>query len=164
MSKFTVTSKREKSLSENIIVIAALGILMTSFIYYFFKDDQRLTHTGFDYVAQNFSSRVVAVRAQWFMDKQPNLIKLSNTKADLIRVNSRGWIDFTGEANSCEKIWQAAMDTELVFLKQPVVVSMLEKTDQRKFRTCRYSLFGGEYFDYQMETGKVSKVTVLVTD
>ena len=62
-------SKREKTLSENIIVIAVLGILMTSFVYYFFKDEQRLTHTGFDYVAQNFSSRVVALRAQWFMDK-----------------------------------------------------------------------------------------------
>ena len=155
-------SKREKTLSENIIVIAVLGILMTSFVYYFFKDEQRLTHTGFDYVAQNFSSRVVALRAQWFMDNQPNKIKVADTKADLIQVNRRGWVDYLNETQSCEKSWRAAMDTELVFLKQPITVKQLEKTDQRKFRACRYSLPSGEYFDYQMATGKVSKVVLAV--
>jgi len=160
MTKFAVVTKREKSLAENVVIIALLGLLMSSFIYYFFKQDKQITKVGFDNVASNFASRVTAIRAQWFMDGQPAIVSTKNnvTGVQHIRVNKKGWVDFGGEQLTCANIWQAVMDTELVFMKQPVVVLMLENNLKDRHVVCQYALPSGETFDYQMQTGKVSKV------
>jgi len=158
MTKQAAITKREKSLSENIIIIAGLGILMASFIFYFFKQEQQLTQTGFSYVAGNFSSRIMAIRAQWFMDNQPSIIKVNDENAKLVSVNRQGWVDYHNAPQNCEKIWRAVMASELVFMKQPIVVIFLEKTVNQKIRACRYALPSGEYFDYQLNRGLVSKV------
>jgi len=158
MTKQAAITKREKSLSENIIIIAGLGIMMASFIFYFFKQEQQLTQTGFGYVAGNFSSRVMAIRAQWFMENQPSMLKVNDENAKLISVNRQGWVDYQNAPQNCEKIWRAVMDSELVFMKQPIVVILLEKTLHQKDRSCRYGLPSGEYFDYHMNRGQVGKV------
>lgn len=160
MTKLAVITKREKSLSENIIIIVGLGILMASFIYYFFKQEQQLSHTGFDYIAGNFSSRIMAIRAQWFMDNQPSKVQVRNKSNGLIAVNNKGWVDYHNQSGNCEKVWHAVMDTGLVFMKQPIAVIFLGKTAHQKQGSCRYTLPSGEYFDYQMSNGRVGKVKI----
>ncbi|MCO4799929.1 MAG: hypothetical protein KC484_11960 [Colwelliaceae bacterium] len=163
MANQTELNSREKTLGENVIIIALITVLMASFLYYFFKQEQRFTEVGFDAVARNFSSSVMAVRAQWFMDGQPDevVLKEKDQPTLVLKVNNKGWIDFSGEKDSCQKIWQTLMATDLSFLNQPIVVVEIKNELQGNIKNiCRYSLSSGESFDYQIETGKVTAVEI----
>lgn len=161
-------NSREKTLGENVLIIALIAILMSSFLYYFFKQEQQLTEVGFDAVARNFSSSVLAIRAQWFMDGQPDEIILKERdKANItLKVNNQGWIDFKDEKEKCHKIWFILMTTDLYFMNQPIAVLEINTTmngnhqsDKKLINTCRYSLPSGASFDYDMASGKVSEIT-----
>ncbi len=161
MSKFQAITKREKSLAENVITVAVVSALMASFIYYFFRQDQQITQTGFDNIANNFSARVTAIRAQWFMDNQPDLVitKDNNLNQVNIRVNRYGWVDYEGRQR-CKKVWFAVMDSELFYMKQPIIVLLIENKSKLIEKSCQYALPSGEFFNYQMRTGKIGKVKV----
>lgn len=162
MANQTELNSREKTLGEYVVIIALITVLMASFLYYFFKQEQRFTEVGFDAVARNFSSSVMAVRAQWFMDGQPNevVLKEKDQPTITLKVNHKGWIDFSGEVDSCQKVWHAIMATELSFMNQPIVVVGIKNELKGNINICRYSLSSGETFDYQIETGKVTAVKV----
>jgi len=156
MSKETDANSRERTLGENIIILSIVAILMGAFIFYFFKQEQRFTEAGFKSIASKFSLKVTAIRAQWFMDNQPDavLVKEAGVK-QLISVNKNGWVDFTNESESCQKIWFAVIGNKLEFMNQPVTVMEIFDRKTRQLTTCRYSLVRGEYFDYLLTSGKV---------
>jgi hypothetical protein len=167
MANQAESNSREKTLGENVIIFALIAILMSSFLYYFFKQEQRLTEVGFDAVARKFSSSVLAIRAQWFMDGQPDeiIIKEKNKPNVTIKVNHKGWIDFNDEKERCQKIWQALMTTDLYFMNQPIAVIEINNvengsnyTEIKVLNICRYSLSTGESFDYYLSNGKVSEI------
>lgn len=165
MTKYAGVNNREKTLGENVLIIALIAVLMASFLYYFFKQERQLTEVGFDAVARNFSASVLAIRAQWFMDGQPDEIKLkeSGKPSVTLKVNQQGWLDFDDDNEKCQKIWVALMATDLFFMNQPIAVLEIQthstesKAINNKFVTiCRYSLPTGESFDYNLVNGKVS--------
>ena len=177
--KITAIIQREKSLSENIIIIVVIALLMTSFIYYYFKQGQQLALLGFDNVASKFSAQLTAIRAQWYMDNQPKRLIIQNNhgKAISVAVNQRGWVDFSSEQHNCEKIWQAVMDAPLIYMKEPIIVlTITDKNEQQQQNekeknkqenqqlakqvnvSCQYGLSTGQYFEYQLSTGKVGKI------
>ena len=71
------SDKKERSLVEMVIIVLVLALLMMSFILSFFKQEEKFTEVAYSRLAQNFSTKVTAVHAQWFMDKQPDNIVLS---------------------------------------------------------------------------------------
>jgi len=161
MSRQSQANKKEKSLAENVLIVTLVACLMGTFIYYFFKQEQQLTQVGYNTLARNFSSKVTAIRAQWFMDNQPNvvIIKEGDAESRNISVNSKGWVDYLAERQNCQKVWLAVMENDLTFMNQPIVVVEIKHEQYRLKNICRYSLVSGESFDYQIESGKVTEVT-----
>lgn len=164
MTSLQVAEKKEKSLAEILMVIVVVALLMASFIFYFFKNQGQLTRVGFESIAQVFSARVNGIRAQWFMDKQPHLVKvkLSNQLADgsdevKVPVNNKGWVDAGSSGLSCQEIWRFVMASPLVYMKQPIGAVLVGPKDE-KMNYCQYSLSSGEYFTYYRHNGKVSEV------
>ncbi len=164
MTSLQVAEKKEKSLAEVLIVVVLVALLMTSFIFYFFKHQGQLTRAGFESMSQVFSARVTGIRAQWFMDKQPQLVAVEsrNLQPDgssvvKVPVNSKGWVDVGSGPLSCQKIWHYVMESPLVYMKQPVGAVLVGQKNQSR-HYCQYSLSSGEYFTYFRHNGKVSEV------
>ncbi|MGB2742173.1 MAG: hypothetical protein WBC60_16650 [Cognaticolwellia sp.] len=164
MTSLQVAEKKEKSLTEILIVVVLIAILMASFIFYFFKYQGQLTRAGFTSIAQVFSARVTGIHAQWFMDQQPRLVNVKSSKIQAdggtnvkIPVNSAGWVDAGNKALSCQDIWQFVMETPLIYMKQSVGAVLVDQ-GSRVLAYCQYSLPSGEYFTYQRHSGKVSTV------
>ncbi len=169
-----VSDKKGKSMAENLIIMVMLGLLMASFIYYFFKQEAHFTKVGFDAVANSFSARITGIHAQWFMDKQPRWVIIKETTTingnpENIRVavNSAGWVDISTEEylngeNGCQLIWQQVLATPMVYMKQPISAVLVnvsyDNERQQQSHSCQYSLPSGEYFEYQPSNGKVSKI------
>ena len=173
MAKQAAVNSREKTLGENVIIIALITVFMSSFLYYFFKQEQRLTEVGFDAVARSFSSSVLAIRAQWFMDGQPDevILKEKDKPNIALKVNHKGWVSYKDEKENCQKIWHALMTTDLYFMNQPIAVigihknvndvnSEMNSEENTSINACRYSLPTGESFDYNIKKGKVSEVFI----
>lgn len=159
MSEQSVANSREKSLGENMVIFSLIAIFMSAFIYYFFKQDEQITQAGFERIANNFSSKVMAIRAQWFMDRQPDTVSLKdNGIVENIKVNKKGWVDFGEDSQNCHKIWQVVISHELTFMNQQVIVIDIHHEANQLKSACRYSLVTGEYFDYHLMSGKVTKV------
>jgi len=159
--------KREKSMAEFVVVIIVFAVLMKIFISYFSEQEQHITTTGFTAISQNFNSTVLAVHAQWFMDKQPNVVLLAAPdKKDRISVtvNEHGWLDVPKQAikltttTACENIWQLAMTIPMQLMKFSIAAIELHDKGLDDFHHCRYLLPSGQYFEYYSETGKVTKV------
>jgi hypothetical protein len=174
MTLLQVSAKKGKSLAENLIILAMIGLLMATFIYYFFKQEEHLSRTGFDSVAITFSARLTGIHAQWFMDNKPRwlIIKESSEingthKNNSVEVNSAGWVDVSSvnevnNQNHCQIIWQQVLAIPMVYIKQPISAVMVNINTgndiNKKSYLCRYSLPSGEYFDYQPSNGKVSEI------
>ncbi len=159
MSEQSVANSREKSLGENMLIFSLIAIFMCAFIYYFFKQDEQITQAGFERIANNFSSKVMAIRAQWFMDRQPETVLLKdNGVIEKIKVNKKGWVDFGEQAQNCQKIWHIVISNELTFMNQQVIAIDIHHEANQLKSACRYSLTTGEYFDYHLMSGLVTKV------
>jgi hypothetical protein len=176
--------KREKSMAEFVVVILIVAGLMKTFISTFNEQEPYITSTGFTAIAQNFNNTVFVVHAQWFMDKEPNVVLLETLdKVEItpITVNNKGWLDvpnkitklpsfahatdFTDFANmtACEQIWQLAMNMPMQLMTFSIAaIELREQTlannSSGNFHHCRYLLPSGQYFEYDSETGKVSQV------
>ena len=175
MTSQQVSAKKGKSVAENLIILVMIGLFMATFIYYFFKQEQLLSQTGFDAVANTFSARLYGIHAQWFMDNQPNWVIIKEntvingeSKNTSIEVNAKGWVDVStvdmvGNRNNCQIIWQQVLGIPMFYIKQPISAVMVivnTRNNEKKSHVCRYGLPSGEYFDYQPSNGKVSKVQV----
>jgi len=175
MTSQQVSAKKGKSVAENLIILIIIGVFMATFIYYFFKQEQHLSRTGFDSVANTFSARLTGIHAQWFMDNKPRWVIIKESavingegKNKRIEMNIAGWVDVSlgnsiGNQNSCQIIWQQVLSIPMVYIKQPisaVMVNVSTRFDNKKSYLCRYSLPSGEYFDYHPSNGKVSKIQV----
>lgn len=175
MTSQQVSAKKGKSVAENLIILVMIGLFMATFIYYFFKQEQHLSQTGFDAVANTFSARLISIHAQWFMDNQPNWVIIKEntvingeSKNTSIEVNAKGWVDVStvdmvGNRNNCQIIWQQVLGIPMFYIKQPISAVMVivnTRNNEKKSHVCRYGLPSGEYFDYQPSNGKVSKIQV----
>jgi len=172
MTRQQVSDKKGKTLAENLIIVVMLGLLMASFIYYFFKQESHFTKVAFDAVANSFSARVTGIHAQWFMDNQPRWVIIKETatingerKNMRVTVNKAGWVDthnseLSSVQNYCQQIWQQVLATPMVYMKQPISAVLVNTNNARqdKSRLCQYSLPSGEYFEYQPSNGKVSQI------
>lgn len=170
-----VSDRKGKSLAENLIIITLIGSLMSTFIFYFFKQEAELTRAGFDSLANTFSARVTAIRAQWFMDNKPRWVIIKEATAmktdherSRIAVNKSGWVDVspikkTSNQNDCQRIWQQVLATPMVYIKQSISAVMVNTANNQgkiPHYLCQYSLPSGEYFEYQPSNGKVSQIKV----
>lgn len=149
----TEAENKEKSMVEWLMIIVIIGILMASFLQYFFKQENQLTETGFQALANNFSTQVQAVHGQWMMDGQPNVVLLKEMSGiqTLATVNQHGWVS----GDNCYNIWQQVMNLPLEFLKQPISVIEVVKNNVVESTICRFSINEKIYFDYHLLTGKV---------
>lgn len=167
MTSLQVAEKKEKSLTEVLLVITLVGLLMTAFIYYFFKHQGQLTQTGFQSLANVFSARVNGFHAQWFMEKQPKFIFVNSYNSQgndenkmPIPMNDNGWIDTHEPALYCQKIWQFVIEAPLIYMNEPISAVLIEDKSDNVSHYCRYGLRTGEFFTYHSFTGKVSRVQI----
>jgi len=173
MTRQSAVVKREKSLAEQIIVILIFSVFMSIFIRYFLKNEQNFTNAGFSNIAASFAGQLSVIRGQWFMNNQPQQLRLDETDnvgqslpKRLVNVNINGWVDSTQRNGlACQKIWQMVMNTPLMFMNKPI--SAIEINHQMQdlsgklnsvkiIRGCRYALSSQQYFDYFPEHGTVS--------
>jgi hypothetical protein len=163
------SEKREKSTAEFIIVVVLLGFLMKLFIGFYFSQEESIANAGFKTLAQNFKNTVVVVHAQWLMDKQPRVVKLSslNSKDKVkITVNKKGWLDTEQyyhkkyRTSACENIWQLAMNIPMSLMNFSIAAIEIHDDRWRDYHKCRYIISTGEYFEYSSVTGKVTQVAL----
>ncbi len=159
------SEKNEKSLAEFVVIVVLVGVLMSVFIIYYIKQEAQFSTAGFSSLAQNFTTKVSTVHAQWLMDKQPRVIELASiNKAEkqLITVNKKGWIDVNNGPLVCERISQIVMESPLSLMKQSIaaieVRNFSAQPSQHVSLVCRYTLPNGTYFDYNRFNGRVSTV------
>lgn len=162
MKKLNVSPKESRTLAETVIVVLLLLLLMTSFIYYFFKQEDNLTDAGFNRIVQTFATKVTTVHAQWYMDKQPNIVNLSFVNANqsakthqLVVVNKKGWVDSVDDELACSAIWNTVMMDPMRLLNSPIAVIEVKKTSINIGRICQFETSQGHYFEYNSENGKV---------
>ncbi|MBL4940154.1 MAG: hypothetical protein JKY81_00660 [Colwellia sp.] len=166
------SEKKEKSQTEFIVIVVFVGIMMAIFINYFIKNETQFTHAAFTTIAQSFNTKVNAVRAQWFMDKQPNVVYLASfnkEKKQAVTVNKSGWIDAHQAQSTCEIIWLLVLETPMNSMRFSVsAIEVFTSSDTQqsaqvdaKNSQCRYVLLDGSYFQYNRANGKVSKVITL---
>lgn len=164
MTRQTVSDNKEKSLAEIVIIVLIIAILMVSFIHYFFKQEDQLTNVAFSRLAQNFSTKVTVVHAQWFMDKQPNIVIIALPKEQQkVSVNNNGWIDHLEGNLACSHIWNMVMMEPMFIMKMPISAVEVKKAGINVGRICRFELPSGQYFEYNAHSGKVSNVLSLNT-
>ena len=162
MSRQNVADKKEKSLGEIVIIIAIVSILMMSFIHYFLKQEDQITQAGFKALSQNFSTKITAVRAQWFMDKKPDYVELiSSGETQKIYVNQLGWVDSTNKNSACEDIWTSIIGESLHLMNVSIKVSENINVNGKNInvnakRVCKYSLPSGDFFQYHTNDGRVN--------
>lgn len=156
------SEKKDKSLAEFVLIIVLVGIMMAIFIKLYNKNESQFRQAGFASIAQTFNSKVHVVHAQWMMDNQPNIVKLTalNTdKKQAITVNNAGWIDVENTPLPCQAIWQLIIEAPLTAMKLPISAIELHTVNNLAEKgQCRYVLLGGSYFQYNRVNGKVSKV------
>lgn len=189
---YTASDKKEKTLGEVIIVVLILAILMMTFMTYFFKRSDDMSHAGFSALANVFMSRVNGMHAQWFMDKKPSLLKLkegitnsvkkhdnddvnydgsmpSKVRYNHVPLNKKGWVDISANIDldgipRCEMIWHHVIQAPLVFMKEPIIAIEVLKKKHLKGKVsytsivCQYRIENGNFFEYNSENGKVSRV------
>ena len=166
MAKQQVHDKNERSLGEIVIIVLMITVLMMIFILYFFKQEQQLTNVGFNTLLQNFSTKVTAVRAQWFMDKQPNTVNLvSLEKIQKINVNKNGWVDIQNSRTACEDIWHVVIGEQVNIMNMAITASQIVNVEINNaslspFRVCKYSLPSKESFEYNTANGKVTRIFI----
>jgi competence protein ComGC len=159
MYKHKASDKKERSLAEIVIIVVLLAILMMSFIHYFFKQEEQLKQVGFNRITQSFATKITAVHAQWFMDKQPNIVKaVYGNKIQPITVNSNGWIDTEDDELACAKIWDIVIMEPMTLMKMPIAAVEVKKHNMDTGRICQFELPLGEYFQYNSQNGKVSGI------
>lgn len=158
MSLKSSVEKREKSMAELLIVVVVFSVLMAIFISYFMPQKARMSHTGFNRLANNFISQLTTVHGQWLMDNKPAVVILSSMsegKKEHVPVNKLGWIDVNEPAIACQMIWQLALDIPMDFMQSPVSAIEVKNTSQKMGRICRYSVSSITFFEYYTATGKV---------
>ncbi len=165
---FNNTEKKEKSLAEFVVIVVLVGVLMSVFINYFIRQEAQFSNAGFKSLAQNFTTKVATVHAQWLMDKQPSVVELASINSSVkqsITVNEQGWIDVDNGHLVCESIWQIVMESPLSLMKQSIaaidVRNFSAQPQQHVSLVCRYVLPSGAYFDYNRLNGRVSTVVTV---
>ena len=163
--RILATEKTEKSLAEVLILVSLVAILMTIFIYYFFKQEDNFTATGLQSLKNSFASKVRIIHAQWMIDDQPKQVALKYSylaageqKLVYVDVNQQGWVDSHSKQLYCEKIWLAVMEQPMVLMKTPISVIELRTKQHKYTKLCRYAIADSGYFEYNPHNGKVNLV------
>ena len=161
MSQQDVSEKREKSATEIFVVVVMVLIFMATFISYFLKQNNQISHAGFNRLANNFSAQINAVHAQWLMDGKPsrmNISSLHSTDEELILLNKGGWVTGGGKSDvlMCKQIWEKVLNIPMEYMRSPISAIKINKGDRQQ-SICRYALNGETFFDYYINTGKVRR-------
>jgi hypothetical protein len=155
------TEKKQKSAIEFIIVIIIIMVLMKILLDLFFSQQENITNTAFVGLAQSFTSKVNIVHGQWLMDKQPDIVilsQLNNKEKQYVNVNKSGWIDTKQTSLACHHIWQQTLVMPLQVATSIVLAIEVKNKEIKNGRLCRYSIANGQFFDYRSDTGKVKQV------
>ena len=152
---------KQRSLVEFIIVVIMIAVMMKLVLDVFFSQQEKVTNTAFVGLAQNFTTKVNVVHAQWMMDKQPNVVELSRLNSQekqYVNVNGSGWVDNEHTSLACHIIWQQTLAMPLKVVESTVVAIEIQTNAMKNGRLCRYSIANGQSFDYRSDTGKVKQV------
>ncbi|WP_440876246.1 hypothetical protein [Thalassotalea sp. PLHSN55] len=155
------TEKNEKSLGEILVIVTMVAILMSVFLYYFFKQEQNYTATGLQSLKNSFASKVRVIHAQWIIDGHPNTVKLKfqhDDKHTLVAVNDLGWVDVPASSLYCENIWAQVMDMPLMLMKSPITAIEVRKQGKHVQKVCRFGVSQHDYFEYNSQNGQVQLV------
>ena len=168
MSQLQISTKRERSLAELVVVVLLVLSLMAIFVFYYFKHAQQIEQAGFKQLMNNFSARIVLIKSQWFMQQQPEKMWIteqmlnedSTTKKGerLVNLTKHGWVTIPQQALACQQVWHTVMATPLSFFKQPISAVLIHQQDDVNSLNqhyCRFSTASGLFFDYNSASGMV---------
>ncbi|WP_019027300.1 hypothetical protein [Colwellia piezophila] len=160
------TEKKQRSLTEFIVVVVIIAILMKFLIDISFSQQAKITNVAFVGLGQSFTSKVNVVHGQWLMDKQPDFVvlnRLNSNEKQYVAVNKFGWVDDDHKSLACQRIWSQVLTIPLKVVNESVVAIEIHKKSIKNGRLCRYSIANGQSFDYRSDTGKVKPVELLST-
>jgi len=179
-----MATRRTRTFEWALLLIVIAGVLIAAANFYgrLAGDVQRLS---FELAAQHFQTAVSGVRAQWYVQRSRNEpdsdvvvfselpgVPGSEGPADPVRVylNPQGWpvnTDSRADAQSgqltsehCLQLWRALLQEppEASLAAEPPA-SARYQVSLEEAGHCRYrhlvDATGGQYFDYQPETGRV---------
>lgn len=168
--------------NKTLVAILMVFILMAMFLSYYFKQEREIENTSLNNVANMFSSQLLIMRSQWFMDNKPNvlLLKLTNRKEMIetaneidsdnnserklaqinikkVLINKYGWVDDTENSpNPCQRIWAMVMGNNLEFFNMPIGAVLINNNNVG--HKCHYNVENGSYFSYNSINGEINVV------
>lgn len=160
--------------NKTLVAILMVFILMAMFLSYYFKQEKEIENTSLKNVANLFSSQLLLMRSQWFMDNKPNVLILKLTEKKQITetgnevdssgmnvkkvsVNKFGWVDdIENSPDACQRIWAMVMGNSLEFFKTPIGAVLVNNNNVG--HKCHYNVENGSYFSYNSNNGEINVV------
>lgn len=161
--------------NKTLIAILMVFILMAMFLSNYFKQEKEIENTSLNNLANTFSSQLLLIRSQWYMDNKPNvlLLKLTNkkeltetvnnkeqmveAKIKKVSINKFGWVDdIKNTPNACQQIWAMVMGNNLEFFNTPIGAVLVNTNATGHL--CHYNVENGSYFSYNSNNGAINVV------
>lgn len=163
-----------RTLFINILILVVFVGLLTSFIFYFNKNEPDLKRVAMETLAEQFTKSVNNAHWQWQAEGRPSLVmvieyepRLGNNQ-DLIEKDRRpitmshlGWPRVEPTSEGCGKLWGMVLDVRLEvegFKVYPEYFDGVELSGNALDAKCRFRMSVGPQFEYNIYTGQVSKV------
>lgn len=171
------------SVNKTLITVVMVFVLMAVFLSYYFKQEREIENTSLKNISNTFSSQLLLIRSQWFMENKPKTLRLklmgelsgklndktTNDAIDnelllkesvkKISLNKNGWVDdISNSPNVCQKIWFMVMGTRLEFFKMPIGAVLINNNNKKFGHLCRYNVINGSYFSYHSQSGVIKVV------
>lgn len=163
-----------KTIYTKIVILVLFVTVMTSFIFYFNKNEPDLKLLTLQSLAEQFGKSVTNAHWQWQAEGRPSMVmlihyepKMTDSKELIekdrrpIRMSHLGYPRTEPTSEGCGKLWQMVLNMPLEidgFKVYPEFYNGVNQSDNALDAKCRFRLSVGPYFDYQVYTGQVSKV------
>jgi hypothetical protein len=175
MQQNQASQERMRSLFINLTVVVVFVSLMLGFILYFEESKPNIKQVVLESLAIQYAGSVNTAHWQWQGEGRPAIILLVDYAPGLAQSNALvekdrrpifmshlGWPQAQPSSQGCEKLWKMVLNTPLEIHGFRIFAEFydgVKLSDNALDSTCRYRLSVGPYFEYQVYTGQVSKVT-----
>ena len=164
-----------RTLFINIVILVVFVGLLTSFIFYFNKNEPDLKKVTMEALADQFTKSVNNAHWQWQAEGRPSIVMVIQYEArldnnqDLVEKSRRpitmshlGWPRVEPTSEGCGKLWRMVLNVPLEvegFRVYPEFYDGVALSGNALDGKCRFRVSVGPQFEYKIYTGQVGPVT-----
>lgn len=174
MDRLEAGQESARYLLGKIVVLVVFVSIMGGLIFYFNKNEPDIKRMTLISLAEQFSTSVTNAHWQWQAEGRPQIVMLVHYAPRLdddqqliekdrrpIQMSHLGWPKSSATSEGCGKLWEMVLNMPLSiegFRVFPEYFAGSEGNEPSRDSRCRFRLSVGPYFDYHINTGRVSDV------